>query len=64
MRPTLKQLEDPNHELKTLDFDQTDAPWSEETDWWREQDAELEAEELAEIEAQAELFEIARWGYE
>ena len=38
--------------------------WIEERDdWWREQDAELEREELERIEVQAEAEELRHNGY-
>lgn len=43
-----------------LDFDR-DIP--DDTEWWRDQDEQLEREELERIEAQAEAEELRHYGY-
>ena len=50
----------PREELP-LDFD--GYPWSGDTDWWKQQDDELQAEDLARIESQAEIEEYRLNGY-
>lgn len=66
MRPndvTWQELNDPWNEWGTaeLDFEQDDP--GEDTEWWREQDAQMEAEELERIEIQAEMEELRHNGY-
>jgi hypothetical protein len=61
---TEAELNDPHNELRLLDFDQHDAPWEEETIWWKEQDDDLQAQELAAIESQAAIEDIRINGYE
>jgi len=49
------------HEETPLDFD--GFPWSDDTDWWRQQDTELEQQELDRLEAQAEIEDYRLNGY-
>ena len=60
---TWQELNDPWNEWGTaeLDFEQDDP--GEDTEWWREQDAQMEAEELERIEIQAEMEELRHNGY-
>jgi hypothetical protein len=58
---TWQELNDPWNEFGTLDFD-ADRP-NNDADWWQQQDAELEAEELEKIEMQAEANELRHNGY-
>ena len=68
---TWQELNDPWNEWGTaeLDFEQDDPTdddrerWIEDRDWWREQDAQMEAEELERIEIQAEMEELRHNGY-
>ena len=46
---------------QALDFDQDDL--GEDVNWWQQQDAELEAEELERIEIQADAEELRHNGY-
>ena len=57
---TWQEINDPHNEFGTLEFD--DYP-EYDADWWREQDAELEREELERIESDADLFELQHNGY-
>lgn len=54
--------------MHSLDFDNQDwERWIDETqprDWWREQDAQLEREELEAIERQAQIYDYQLNGYE
>ena len=49
------------HEETPLDFD--GFPWSDDSDWWKQQDDELQREELDKIEAQAEIEDYRLNGY-
>ena len=57
---TWQELNDPWNEWGTLDLDQ---PQGIPADWWKEQDAELEREELERIESRADLEELRHNGY-
>ncbi len=46
--------------LESLDFER-DMP--QDNEWWRQQDAELEQQELERLEAQAEAEELRHTGY-
>ena len=50
----------PREELP-LDFD--GFPWSDDADWWKQQDTELEQQELDRLEAQAEIEDYRLNGY-
>jgi hypothetical protein len=59
----LLELENLERELRPLDFDCCDPDYSDDVDWWKQQDAELEREELEEIERKAEIQEYRTQGY-
>jgi len=55
----LMRLENTTEELQTLHFDTQNH--TDDRDWWRQQDAELEQQELEAIELQAEIEDLRRW---
>ncbi len=57
----LARLENTTEELQTLDFDTQNH--TDDSEWWRDQDAEMEAEEMAAIERKAEIQEYRTMGY-
>jgi len=59
----LQELENLDAELETLDFDKHNPTISDDRDWWRQQDAELDREETDAIERQAEIQEMRTQGY-
>ena len=48
------------NETQALDFD---LAWEDDGDWWRDQDAALEREELERIETMADIEELRHYGY-
>jgi hypothetical protein len=62
LQDSITQMQQNNltEETQALDFDCQNHT---DPDWWRMQDAELEAEELQEIERQAEIHEYRLNGY-
>ena len=46
-----------------LDFDNQNPDLSDDDEWWRQQDEELEREELERIEQQADMEELRHNGY-
>lgn len=69
MRPddiTWQEINDPWNEWGTEKDDPTDDDrerWIEDRDWWQQQDAELEAQDLERIENDAEMEELRHNGY-
>ena len=61
---TWQELNDPWNEFGTLDFDKDMPEYSDDVDWWRDQDADLEAQELARLESDAQIFDYRMNGYE
>lgn len=57
---TWQEINDPWNEFATLDFDGYP---EDSADWWREQDQELEREELEALEIKAEMEELRHNGY-
>ena len=49
--------------LAQLDFDNHDPEIDDDRDWWRQQDEELEREEIERIESQADEDYLRRFGY-
>lgn len=49
--------------LTELHFDDMMPAIEDDNDWWRQQDTELQAEELAQIESDAEIQEYRLEGY-
>lgn len=56
---TWQELNDPHNEWGTLDLDKP----HDDPDWWRQQDADLEREELERLEIMAEMEELRHNGY-
>jgi hypothetical protein len=46
-----------------LDFDNHNPTISDDDDWWRDQDAEMDQEEMKAIESLAEIQEYRTQGY-
>ena len=62
--PTEEQeINDPWNEMDLWDYVDDDCPPEDTNEWWREQDAELEAQDLARIEVQVEIEELRHNGY-
>jgi hypothetical protein len=61
-KATWQELNDPWNEwnTETLDFD---SHQYEDSDWWKQQDDELEQEEKERIENQADEDTLRRFGY-
>ena len=57
----LARLENTTEELQTLDFDTQNH--TDDSEWWREQDAEMERDEMEALEIMAEVEDIRRNGY-
>ena len=58
--------EQQQEELEELEREQgldLDAIYSADGEWWREQDSDMTSEELADIEARAEIQEYRTQGY-
>ena len=51
------------HDTMPLDFDNQNPDLSDDDEWWRQQDEELEREELERIEQQADMEELRHNGY-
>ena len=58
---TWQELNDPWNEFGTLDFD-SDCP-TDDPNWWQDQDADMEREELERIETRADMEELRHNGY-
>ena len=52
-----------HRELADLDFDNHAPEIDDDDEWWREQDAELEQQEMERLEAQADEDWLRRFGY-
>ena len=57
----LMRLENTTEELQTLDFDHQNH--TDDVDWWKQQDAELEQQELEQIKGQADIEDMRLNGY-
>ncbi len=57
----LARLENTTEELQILDFDHQNH--TDDPDWWRQQDAELEQQELEQIKGQADIEDMRLNGY-
>ena len=63
MKRLHQELEDGLSEMQPLDFDNNMPSLTDDRDWWRDQDAEMVASELTDIEAQADIEDMRRNGY-